>query len=150
VYKGGFICSISTLSFFFWKRRAEMPGGTATAATTAAAPWAAGMQVTLVRLTTRPHLNGATATVKRYLQSRDQWAVVLPNGDVVSVPEENMLTREMLAQLQYIKYGYPLMHQPTFADYVVEKHGKDGRYFEASTDIRMGTFTIFSVCERVS
>jgi len=115
-----------------------MSGGTATAAT-AAAPWAAGTQVTLVRLTTRPHLNGATATVKRYLQSRDQWAVVLPNGDVVSVPEENMLTREMLAQLQYMKYGYPLMHQKTFADYVVEKHGKDGRYFEASTDIRMGT-----------
>ena len=105
----------------------------------APATWAAGTEVTLVRLTMQAHLNGTTATVKRYLQRRGQWAVKLPNGDVVSVPTRNMITREMLAQLQYIKYGYPLMHQPTFADYVVEKHGKDGRYFEASTDIRMGT-----------
>jgi hypothetical protein len=115
-----------------------MSGGPATAAP-AAATWTAGMQVTLVRLTTRPHLNGATATVKRYLQSRDQWSVVLPDGAVVSVPTTNMITRETLAQLQYMKYGYPLMHQPTFADYVVEKHGTDGRYFVASTDIPMGT-----------
>jgi len=105
----------------------------------AQAPWAAGMEVTLVRLTTHPHLNGTKATVRRYLESRDQWAVVLPNGNVVSVPAENMLTREMLAQLQYIKYGYPLMHQPTFADYVVQKNGKDGRYLEAKTDISIGT-----------
>jgi len=99
-----------------------------------------GMSVTLVRLTVKPHLNGTTVVLQKYLSSRSMWAVELPNRSVFAVSEENMLTRDILAQAPYGKYGFPMQGQPSFADLVQERHGQHGRYLVASRHIRKGTY----------
>lgn len=101
-----------------------------------------GMTVTLVRLTTRPELNGTTAKLVRYMRTRRMWAVRLPDGSVVAVRAENMQTREMLAQLLFRRYGIPLVGQPSFADLVRVVHTKHGRALFATCDIPEGTFAL--------
>jgi len=99
-----------------------------------------GMSVTLVLLTTRPELNGTTATLVRYMRTRRMWAARLPDGSVFAVRAENMRTREMLAQQLFRLYGRPLVGQPSFADLVRVVHTQHGRALLATRDISKGTF----------
>ena len=99
-----------------------------------------GMTVTLVRLTTLPHLIGTQVVLQRYLQRRRMWKVLLPDGQVFAVRAENMKTREMLAQLPYRKFGRPLQAQASFAELVLVVEGEHGRGLVARRDIARGTW----------
>jgi hypothetical protein len=98
------------------------------------------MTVTLVRLCTRPDLNGTTAVLQRYLRRRAMWKVMLPDGQVFAAKAENMKTREMLAQLPYRKFGRPLATQATLAELVRVVEGEHGRGLVATRDIARGTW----------
>lgn len=99
-----------------------------------------GLTVTLVRLTTHPHLDGTTAVLQRYLRRRQMWKVVLADGRVFAVKAENMKTREMMAQLAYRRFGRPLATQAAFAELVRVEEGEHGRGLFATRDIAMGTW----------
>jgi len=99
-----------------------------------------GMTVTLVRLTTRPHLNGTTAVLQRYLRRRQMWSVQLPDGGVFAVRAENMKTREMMAQVAYRRFGRPLAAQATLGELVRVEEGEHGRGLFATRDIARGTW----------
>ena len=99
-----------------------------------------GMTVTLVLLTARPELNGTTAVLQRYLQSRRMWKVLLPDGGVFAVKAENMKTREMLAQLAYHRFGRPLAGDASLAELVRVEEGAHGRGLFATRDIARGTW----------
>jgi hypothetical protein len=98
------------------------------------------MTVTLVRLYSRPHLNGTTAVLQKYLRRRALWKVLLPDGQVFAARAENMKTREMLAQLPYRKFGRPLATQASFAELVRVVEGEHGRGLVARRDIARGTW----------
>ena len=87
-----------------------------------------GMKVVLVMLTKRPELNGTTATLQRYLDRRQMWAVRLDGGGVFAVKNANMRTSPALAQL------------PAFAELVEVRRDENGRYLVAARDIAKGTF----------
>lgn len=101
----------------------------------------AGMDVTLVgHSAQRPDLSFSPGTLVDYSRDRQRWRVQLPTGERVFIPGESLMTRSMLAQPQYERFGYPKLGQPCFAELVEEGRGEHGRYLVARRAVAMGTY----------